>query len=270
MLDADQVRGPLSEALDGRLEALDVFDEIESTNSYLLAEPAPAAGCIRVALADHQTAGRGRRGRRWVSPPTACICLSLSYTFTTPPRDFPAATIAVGIGVARSLESLGLRGVGLKWPNDVVIRDGKLGGILTEVHTSGPGLLTVVVGVGINVDLRDAKEVAGMVTRIGDISDLASCMSDVPPRSIIAVSLIEQIVDALMHFEAQGLGSFLSDWNRLDWLHGQCVSVDSPEHRVSGICEGIEENGALVVRSDQVRHRIHSGSVYLGRDGDAA
>ena len=174
MLDADQVRGPLSEALDGRLEALDVFDEIESTNSYLLAEPAPAAGCIRVALADHQTAGRGRRGRRWVSPPAACICLSLSYTFTTPPRDFPAATIAVGIGVARSLESLGLRGVGLKWPNDVVIRDGKLGGILTEVHTSGPGLLTVVVGVGINVDLRDAKEVAGMVTRIGDISDLAS------------------------------------------------------------------------------------------------
>ena len=126
LLDPDQIRAPMKDRPRKRLERIDVFDEIESTNSYLLSEPAPAVGRFRVALAEHQTAGRGRMDKRWHSPAASGVCLSMAYTFGLARADLSAVTLAIGVGVARVIASAGLSGVQLKWPNDLVARDGKL------------------------------------------------------------------------------------------------------------------------------------------------
>ena len=148
-LDADAIRASLGEAAGLRLEALELFPEIESTNSYLMQGAAPAAGAIRVALTDNQVAGRGRHGRTWQSPPGSGICLSMGYTFAAQPEKLPALTLAIGLGVIEALESIGIDGVALKWPNDLVADASKLGGILTEAQPLPGDAVHVVTGVGL-------------------------------------------------------------------------------------------------------------------------
>ena len=151
--DAGEIRRFLGEAALARLEELEVFARIDSTNTYLLAQAAPAPGRFRVAMADEQTAGRGRQSRRWISPPGAGLYLSLAYTFVHVPRQLPALTLALGVGVIAALESYGDAAYQLKWPNDIIARDAKLGGILTEARSTAGDGVTVVAGVGLNVDL---------------------------------------------------------------------------------------------------------------------
>lgn len=267
-LDVALIRAPIDESLQSRLDQLEVFPEIESTNSYLMQQSPPPAGRFRVVLAEHQTAGRGLRERRWLSPRNSGVCLSMAYTFSATPPKPACVTLAIGVAVARTLEGLGVRGVGLKWPNDIVVRDGKLGGILTET-VSRPGReATVVVGVGINVDLRNAPDVRSIATRIGYVSDLASAMRDVPSRSAISAALIESLFNTLAEFEADGFEPFLESWDRYDWLRGQRVSIDVPEGHANGTCEGVDHDGALILRTANGRRRILSGSVHLFRQKD--
>src|SRR5690606_16684163 len=123
-LRADDILGLLEEDERASLEALEAFESIESTNTWLLWQPAPAAGRFRAAIADYQTHGRGRRGRRWIAPPGAAICLSLAGTFEQSPGNLPSLTLAMGVGVASALRTLGAADIRLKWPNDLVARDG--------------------------------------------------------------------------------------------------------------------------------------------------
>ena len=264
MLDADTIREPIGDSSRARLTALEVFPEIESTNSYLLQQDAPPAGCFRVALADHQTAGRGRMANRWYSAPRSGICLSLAYTFAEPPGNPAALTLAAGVAVVLALESLGLRGAGLKWPNDIIVSDGKLGGMLTEVHPGSDAVSTVVIGIGINVDLRQAHEIATLTTGIGRVSDLATNMPQLPSRAVISAALIEHVFNALVRYERRGLAGFLPEWSRLDWLRGQHVTVEESKGRFAGTCEGIDIDGALLVRSGTDRRRVISGVVRPG------
>lgn len=266
-LDAEQIRLPIGEMPKAQLDFLEVFAEIESTNSYLMEKPAPQPGRFRVALAEHQTAGRGRMERRWHSPKSTGLCLSLSYTFSHTPEHVAAVTLAIGVGVAEALQRLGIRGVGLKWPNDIVVRDGKLGGILTEVRSAPGDAFTIIVGVGLNVDLRGADGIDEITPRIGYASDLASCVNEPPSRAMLSSTLIECIYNTLAEFESAGFGIFQASWDRLDWLRGQQVSIEMVDSIVDGLCEGIDGDGALLLRTDEGRQRILSGSVHLRKRG---
>jgi BirA family biotin operon repressor/biotin-[acetyl-CoA-carboxylase] ligase len=119
------------------LDILEVFSEIESTNSYLLGEACPPAGRFRVALTENQTAGRGRMDRSWYSPPSTGLCMSMAYTFRSLPENIPSLSLAIGIGIAQALERLAIRDVGVKWPNDIVARGGKLGGSISRIASAG-------------------------------------------------------------------------------------------------------------------------------------
>ena len=154
-LDAGRVRQALQEFTAANLDRFDVFPTIDSTNTFLLGQPGPDAGRFQVAIADQQTAGRGRHDRRWLSPPGAGLSLSVAYTFTAMPGQLPALTLAIGVGVINALQELGVPNLALKWPNDIVAVDGKLGGILTEVQQSEDEGATVVTGIGINVHMRE-------------------------------------------------------------------------------------------------------------------
>lgn len=263
LLDVEQIRAPIARASRERLDLLEVFAEIDSTNSHLMAQPAPRPGRFRVALAEHQTAGRGRRDRRWHSPKSSGLCMSMAYTFGKPRLDLAAVTLAAGVGVLRALESVGAVGIGLKWPNDLVVREGKLGGILTEVRRRQGSEPTIVVGIGINVDLRRTNRRGDISSSLGGVSDLATCGVSSPSRSALSATLIEDLFNTLMDFEAGGFAAFVADFERCDWLKGQEIVVDLPDGPVAGRADGVDADGALLVQTDAGRRRILSGSVRL-------
>lgn len=261
LLDAERIRAPISGLLREQLDFLEVFADIESTNSYLLKQPAPPPGRFRVALAEHQTAGRGRMDKQWHSPRSSGLCLSMAYTFDLRPQLLPCLTLAIGVGIVRSLEKLDARGIGLKWPNDLVVRDGKLGGILTEVRSTSGDEVTIVTGIGINYDLRGFPDAAGITSPLGRVSDLASCMHELPSRSAVSTALIEGLFNTLAEFEAEGFSKFAEAWEMYDWLRGQQISVDLADSCVTGICHGIESDGALILQTDTGKQRVTSGSI---------
>lgn len=263
LLDAEQIRAPITHEYRQRLDLVEVFAEIDSTNSHLMKQQAPAPGRFRVALAEHQTAGRGRREKRWHSPATRGLCMSMAYTFANPRLDLAAITLAAGVGIVEALESEGASGVGLKWPNDLVMRNGKLGGILTEVRRRPKGQVTIVAGVGINVDLREAASAEEFTPAIGQVSDLVSCGVHVPSRSALSATLIEKLFATLVDYEAAGFAAFAARYARHDWLKGQQISIETPDGLIAGRSEGVDADGALIVHSNAGRQRILSGSVRL-------
>lgn len=263
-LDTATLRRLLGATAAARLAEIESFGEIDSTNSYLLRQPGPAPGRYRVAVTDKQTKGRGRRGRSWISPPGSGICLSVAYTFATRPDNLPALTLAFGIAVSEALEGLGVGCVQLKWPNDLVVGGGKLGGILTETQPRESGAITVVAGVGINVDLGGELDPApgtGWSRRAADIVGVAK---NAPPRETLAARLIDSLCTTFLIAETDGFGSYLRDWPRRDWLLGRQVTIDTARDQITGVCMGIAADGALLVDTGAGEpDRITSGSVVV-------
>ncbi|MDX1654152.1 MAG: biotin--[acetyl-CoA-carboxylase] ligase, partial [Candidatus Competibacteraceae bacterium] len=153
LLDPEGIRAQLSPSVQGRLAQLEVFDQIDSTNSYLLTRAKAGAPGGSVCLAERQSAGRGRRGRQWISPFAANLYLSVLWRYPDGPALLSGLSLAVGVAMARALEGVGVVGVGLKWPNDLLWRDQKLGGILLEFGGESSGPCQVVTGVGLNVTM---------------------------------------------------------------------------------------------------------------------
>ncbi len=261
-LDADVIRRTLDEAAVQRLGMLEVFTEIESTNSYLMQQPSPAPGQVHVAATDNQTAGRGRHGRTWQSPPGSGLCLSMAYCFASNPANLPALTLAIGLGVIDALKGLGVSGVQLKWPNDLIVMDGKLGGILTEAQTQTGSAVTIVTGIGLNIDLSEQPDLVVEAEWARRIIDLKSHVPRLPGRNEIASSLISGLSNILVDYETAGFAQFSGQWQQYDWLLGRAVMIDSPTNRISGIGAGIADDGALLIdtQSSGVQ-RITSGTV---------
>jgi len=261
ILNVAEVQKPLSRLANSNLEKLEVFSSIASTNTYLMAQPAPPAGRFRIAIADHQTSGRGRHYRRWISAPGSGLCLSMSYTFARMPDQLPALTLAIGVAVIGSLQLAGAEGVSLKWPNDIVATNAKLGGILTEVQTRSGDGVTVVVGLGLNVHIRDQIEFAEESDWAHRAVDLNSIMDEVPKREFLAATVIEHLYASMAKFEARGFVS--GDWRRHDWLLDREVTVDMPDKQISGTAAGVDEDGALLIDTGSGRQRIISGSIVI-------
>lgn len=265
--DADSLRNSIAAVSCKHLDLVEVFDEIDSTNSYLLAEGPPAPGRFRVALANHQTAGRGRLGRRWLSPPESGICMSMSYTFVQTPKNLACLTLSTGVRVSQALQQLGAVGIELKWPNDLIANQQKLGGILTEIHPSKSDRATVVTGLGLNVKLNYANS-TNTNTDLDGATDLASCFNDLPPRSVISSQLVEALYDTQREFDYSGFSAFAEAWREFDWLRGKEIAVQQPGRLSTGICHGIDSDGALLLETRLGRERIVSGSVcFAARQG---
>ena len=265
-LDAEAIRRLLDAETAGRLASFDAFDEIGSTNSYLMQQPRPEPGRARVALTDNQTAGRGRHGRTWVAPRGSGICLSMSYTFGRAPENLPALTLAIGMGVIDALSRHGIGGIGLKWPNDLIAADGKLGGILTEAQAGSGGAMTIVTGVGINVDLGDGLDIAADDRAALGVADLATFASSVPSGDGLAAALIDGLCATFLAYESSGFAAFARRWAGVDWLLGRELTVSTAgENRIAGVGAGLADDGALLVSADDGRlHRVTSGTVELG------
>lgn len=245
------------------LERLEVFDELDSTNRYLLEQAGPSPGHVRVALANHQTAGRGRRGRRWRTPPGTAITLSIAYTFEARPQNLPGLSLAIGVAAVEVLRQLPVREVAAKWPNDILVADAKLGGILIETRAAMSERPTVVAGLGLNVDLTGFADSAIAPERDGAITDLRRCIDELPSRRDLAALLIDAMYEALCAFDAQGFAAFAERWNRCDWLKGKVLTVDTAAGPITGAGDGVDDTGALLLMTRHGRRSIRSGSVML-------
>lgn len=269
MTDGDDIRQRIPEEARALLDALDWFAELESTNTWLKQQAAPPNGCFSVVVAEHQTSGRGRDDKIWLSPPSSGVCLSVGYTFRDMRRDLPSLTLAVGVGLAEMLQELGARDIALKWPNDLMGGGGKLGGILTEVQSAGEGDRTVVVGVGINVDLPDWMRYAAPTPSASRVADLASCANSVPDRRELAAAIIASVINSVRRFESDGLSAFRSSWAAYDWLRDKTVTVPQANGGITGVAAGIDDDGALLVRTEAGTERVTSGTVRVATGYEA-
>ena len=266
-VDVAAVRAALSPATVSKLARLDIFPVIDSTNAWLMAQPAPETGMHRVAIADHQTAGRGRGDKRWLSAPGSSLCMSIAYTFRKTPGNMSALTLAAGVAVVHALRDIGVGGVKLKWPNDIVVDDGKLGGMLTESHCRSESGVTVVVGIGIN--LRLPPDILESIDSGCTLSpaDLANIPGSNVSSEALSAAMIDHLVDSMSTFEEQGFRAFAEIWRRFDWLRGRTVTVRQPCATVRGTAFGIDSDGALLVQGATTTTRVISGSIEVQDNG---
>lgn len=263
MIECREILARVPEAELAFIESFDCFEKIGSTSAWLSSEPVPADGRCHIAIANEQTAGRGRRDNRWVSPGAAGLWLSLAWTFEKLPERLSGLTLAVGVALAEALNALGAD-VRLKWPNDLVANDAKLGGILTEMQSQAERQRTVIVGVGINLDLPKESVERIEAERGARVTDLKACLDRLPERPAFAASMIVSLIRGIRRFAAEGLAADIDTWQRYDWLAGKRVTVEQDGRpRISGTAWGIDAEGALLLRTSGQLQRVLSGSVAL-------
>jgi BirA family biotin operon repressor/biotin-[acetyl-CoA-carboxylase] ligase len=266
LLSAAAIRAALAPATLARLRRLDVHDETDSTNSRLLALTDLPAGRFDACFAEFQSAGRGRRGRDWLAPFASGLCLSYAWLFREPPAELSSLSLAVGVAALRALEGCGVAGVRLKWPNDLVADDRKLGGILCELRAEAAGPAYVVIGLGLNVALPEAvrTQIAAAGAATGGLPPTSLVeRGPAPSRNRLAVALLEALTAMVDEFEARGFAPFHGEWSHADALAGRAVRVLAQRAERAGIARGIAPDGALLVEIDGRAERVTSGEVSL-------
>ncbi|HTV86446.1 MAG TPA: biotin--[acetyl-CoA-carboxylase] ligase [Dyella sp.] len=261
MLDESAIRADLPAAVARRLGVLEVHWELDSTSSALQRRGI-AAPDFSVVLAETQTAGRGRRGRSWLSPPGLNIYLSCLKRFEAGFASLSGLSLATGVIVLRALHALGIAGARLKWPNDVLAQSGKLAGILVELSGEYQGPCAAVIGIGLNLRLTPAlREQAGQ-----PVSDLADLAHGVPPdRNRAVAALVTSLVEGLDQFEREGFAAFVDEYAEHDALRGIPLRVSGASGDLDGVGAGIDARGALQLQTPAGLHRIDSADVTVRR-----
>jgi len=217
---------------------------------------------MRIALAEYQHGGRGRRGRSWTMPPATGLALSVSWHFVNAPETLSALSLAVGVAVRRAIRDLVGIEVGLKWPNDLIVAGAKLGGILVEVDALGGTARHVVIGIGINV--RTPSAYLATLGRLGyGACDLRSAAPDCSlDRSLLAAAVINHLAELLGAFAGDGFEPYRAEWLEAHVLEGKQVELHRPAGIDRATVRGIAADGALVVEDPSGRRRrIVAGDV---------
>lgn len=238
---------------------LKIFDQIASTNTYLMNLAAESAPSGLVCLAEQQTAGKGRRGRQWVSPYGSNIYLSIFWRFQASPLILSGLSLAIGVGVIRAFNALYPYDFKLKWPNDIYYRDKKLGGILVEVSGESEGPCFAVIGLGLNLYLPEtaASDINQPWTDISRITGQNQLK-----RNNLTSVLLDQLLPIISGFEQTGIAPFLDEWRRYDCLKNKSATLYFGRHSYQGIVNGIDDQGLLLLtRPNGVTQAYASGEV---------
>ena len=235
---------------------LELFDTLPSTNAHLMARIV-AGGGAGVCLAEHQSAGRGRRGRVWHSPFGRNLYVSVAQAYEVGPAALAGLSLAIGTALAQILTGLGVPDVGLKWPNDVLCGGAKLGGILIELQGDTQGPCWAVAGIGLNVNM-DAIDGA---TIDQPWTSLARVVGRGWDRTALAAQVIAAVAPVMAGFPATGLWPWREAYAGFDLLAGNPVQVDWSGERIRGVACGINADGALLVDCEGGRRALWGGEV---------
>ncbi len=247
LLDANVIRQHLAKPS----IQVEVIGAVDSTNARL-ATNTPVHG--RALVAEAQKAGRGRRGRQWLSPPGG-IYLSLGWHFESGLAGLSPLSLVVGMAAARTLREAGAETVGVKWPNDLVIDNAKLGGCLVEVNGAAEGPCQAVIGIGINLQLPESAAVDQPWTCLSRHADGFS-------RNRLVAGLIDNLARDLPELDASGFDAFAGQWHRCDVLDGRKVHVAmAGGEDFVGLAKGIDAQGRLLVDHNGRIQALGSGEV---------
>lgn len=251
LLNADSILGQLE---DKRVTVLPVVD---STNQYLLdriTELQSGDACI----AEYQQAGRGRRGRQWISPFGANLYLSMFWRLDQGPAAAIGLSLVIGIVMAEVLQRLGAEDVRVKWPNDLYLNDRKLAGILVELTGKTGDAAQLVIGAGINLAMRESN--ANAINQGWINLQEAGISID---RNELAATLLNELRQSLQQFEIDGLAPFISRWRALDNFIDRPVKLLIGEQQIFGIARGIDQQGALLLEQNGVIKPFIGGEISL-------
>jgi BirA family biotin operon repressor/biotin-[acetyl-CoA-carboxylase] ligase len=231
---------------------------IGSTNQYLIDNTANLQSGT-VCIAEYQESGRGRRGRHWVSPFGANLYLSMYWRLDAGMAAAMGLSLVVGVAMVEALENMGLEGVKLKWPNDLYYQDRKLAGILVEMSGQAGGAAHLVIGMGMNLAMQDRDSAIDQPW--ASLSEVIG--TDHIDRNVLAAEFINTLDTALKKYEIYGMQNFVERWNRLDNFIGRKVKLIMGTNEVTGIERGIDEQGGVLLETEQGIKSFIGGEISL-------
>ena len=256
-------RAAIERALNGTRLTVEVADAIDSTSSELLRRAASMDIHKHLLVAELQSAGRGRRGRSWLALAGGSLSFSIGWRFEQPAARLGGLPLAVGVALARALDAAGFVGIELKWPNDLVHRWRKLGGILIEVSGDSLGPTLAVVGVGLNVRISAARrrQIGVPVTDLASISQATEV-----DRNAVLACMAAELAALLERYANEGFAAFRSGWRARDALRNRRVEVLVPDGgAITGVALGVDADGALIVRRGDQKLRFFNAEVSVRR-----
>ena len=260
LLDRSQITAALSPATRNAIDVMDIYLSIDSTNSEAMRRVQRGDSGIQLILAEQQLAGRGRRGRQWLSPMARNLYLSLIWSFEHGVQALEGLSLVTALSLVRALQSAGISGLDglqVKWPNDVWLRHHKLAGILLELQGDAQGPLQVVIGIGLNVNLP--QSLRAQIQQ--PVTDLSNGGSEAVDRNLLVAKVVSQLHADLQLFAREGFAVFQAGWQSLDVFHGQRVEVTRGRDTLIGEVAGVSESGALLLQTPQGRQVITGGEV---------
>ncbi len=255
-LDIDTLRASRRDARIGR--DIRYFETLPSTNTTARELAASGVAEGAVVIAEGQTAGRGRLGRSWVSPPFRNLYLTLVLRPPLPPGQAPLLALVAGLATAEALATFGID-ARLKWPNDVLVEGRKVAGLLAEMDSDGDRLAAVLLGIGVNVNLAIDEFPEELRDKAGS---LAAAVGQDVSRATVAERLLSSFERRYDRFLSDGFAALREDWNRLSCLGARRVEILDGDRRVVGTVLGMADDGSLEIRGDDGNiQRIVAGEV---------
>ena len=235
--------------------AVKLFESVPSTNTHVMESVERAAD--KLVLAEGQSGGKGRRSKVWLSPLGRSLSMTLALATNRELAEVGGLSSIVGIALCQQLREMGVDQAALKWPNDVLVEDRKLCGILVELRKSDDAF-DVVIGVGVNVELND-EEINQIEQPVTDLRRCGVTLS----RTELVIRLVKAMQALIISFEREGFGQFVPIFDDLHILHDKPCWILLGENRVEGVVRGISVNGALAVETAKGLEEFHGGEVSL-------
>lgn len=260
-LDAAAIRDYLG--TDARKFDIEILLQAASSNTLLLRRAAEIGNDSKarrgsVLAVELQTAGRGRMGRTWHSGLGNSLTFSLLWSFDRGLNALSGLSLLAGVAIVRALNKQNATGIGLKWPNDIVTGQGKLGGVLVEAQGDMLGPSTVVIGIGLNCAMP-----ATLRHRIGQpATTLEEVCPSMPTRNRLLAALLQELALALEEFEQGGFSAFRSEWERYHVHQDQAIELQMPDGSlVKGVMRGVDDNGKLCLETSEGFRLFNAGEI---------
>lgn len=239
-----------------------IHETIDSTNAEAMRVANSGAELPCLVLAEQQTAGRGRRGRQWISPYAENLYYSLALRMDGGTRRLDGLSLLVGLAVVDTLRELGIHSAGLKWPNDILVGRKKLAGVLLEVTGDPANVCHVVIGIGININMRKSSNVdqawTSFALELGRLHD----------RNKVACALSRNLSGYLAGHQEKGFGAYRRDWEDKHLWQGLAVDLTVGPKIIQGVVLGVGNDGALRLEVGGREEHFSGGEVSLRLQGN--